>query len=89
MIVIAVLGIVARFQLSGFKKSGPAVYYAMLALSILVQAIYIFGTEAAIEKSNLEVANDMSSTVASMCVSIAMLVCNITYFNKRKHLFVN
>jgi len=93
-ILIAVMGIVTRFMLSGFSKNGPKMYLAMLILSIVASLIYSIAADSILSEFYKDIGstNDvslLSENLPSAFTSFAMLVCNITYFKKRQHLFVN
>ena len=86
--ITAILGLVARFRLSGFKKNGPKMLNAVYIAAAAVQLIYVIGANAIMP--SLVLSNmDFSSMYVSMAVSIAMVGVNTKYFNNRKHLFVN
>ena len=91
MVIAAVFAIIVRFRLSGFHKDGPSLYYAVLAAQIGIVIFYMIASKAAIDKSILAnyIKIDYSSVYSSMFTNIAMIICNVTYFSKRKHLFVN
>lgn len=80
---LGVLLIITRFQLAGYKSSGPAMltitYIAALAVSVLYSLI----ASGITGLSLLELVNP-----ASLGGSIAMIFINRAYYNKRAELFV-
>ena len=83
-LVLAALSVVARFQLAGFKKSGPNILTILYALNLILSVIYLVGLSAISGE-----ASASSGIGGSVAVSIAMIVANSTYYNKRKHMCVN
>ena len=78
----------ARFQLSGFRKNGPVALMITYGLSAAVNLIYVIGANSILSDA-AGVSLDMSSTIASVITSVAMIFVNKAYFDKRSHLFVN
>lgn len=91
MIAVAVLAIVARNQLKHFSAKGPATYYKVLILSMVLAAGYTMLSSMVISGSALGPYYEPQYTtmVSSLASSLIMLFCNKTYFGKRAHLFVN
>lgn len=86
-ISLAVFGIITRFSLAGYKKSAPTMIVILYAGVAAVNIIYMIGVYAVLPSyvmSNL----DLSSSISSTGVAVAMTIVNGIYFNKRKHLFV-
>lgn len=86
MLILAAMCIVTRFQLTGLKKSGPAMYYGVYIANIVVSIIYVIlvcgvfiGDFSAIP----------SQSITSCVSGVIFLVINITYFGKRKLVFKN
>lgn len=84
LICLAVFALIVRMQLAKFKKNAPMLYYAFWIFSVAVSVIYL----VALATINIAGVN-YTQVVSSIVVSIALLVINIIYFNKRKHLFTN
>ena len=84
-VVLAVLGIVTRFQLAGYKKSGPMLLVALYGANAVVSLIYVIGFSSIVGSDLLGFSSDFSS----IAVSVAMAFANYKYFKKRGHLFVN
>ncbi len=85
MIGLAVYAIVTRFSLAGFRKHGPFMYYLLLIFNILVGGIYIM----LVNEIAVGVKFDFTRMYANIVVLVILLICNIIYLGKRKHLFVN
>lgn len=83
-IVIAIFALVTRFMLADFKKSGPAMYIGMQVAGLIISIAYIASVTSIVDGVADYIA---SSSYGSLAVSIVMLICNIVYFKKRKHLF--
>ncbi len=85
LILIGIFAIFTRFMLAGYKKSGPPMYLGLQIANILISIVYIIAFYSILD--SIEDIN--SSTFVSLIVSIVLLIINVIYFNKRKHLFVN
>lgn len=83
-IAIAIFALVTRFMLADFKKCGPAMYIGMQVAGLIISIAYIASVTSIVDGLTEYIA---SSTYGTMAVSIVMLICNIVYFKKRKHLF--
>lgn len=83
---IAALTIVTRFQLTGLKKSGPAMYFAVYIANIVVSLLYIIIVCGCIVKDFSMLSASIFSSIIS---SVVFLVINIIYFGKRKLVFKN
>ena len=86
MLGCAVLQIVTRFSLAGFKKSGPTLVTACYAVGMVISAVYSIGVMAIASDSGIEIGT--SSMFAELAINLAVLGANITYFKKRSHLFI-
>lgn len=82
---LGAFALVTRFALAGFKKVGPVMYISLLAMVIVLNVIYVIAVDAIVD--NIQVTD--SSIIVSIVIYVALLICNIIYFRKRKHLFVN
>lgn len=85
-IACGVFAIYVRMRLSGFYANGPQMLTYFYIASLLVNVVYVIGATSVLPAS-IEI-ND-GSTYISIAVSIAMIIANKAYFDKRKHLFVN
>lgn len=88
MVLLGVLALITRFMLSGYKKRGPAMYIGYLIASIVMFLVYIcaFYIIVISVESTVSISSD---SYISLVTSIVLLVLNVIYFKKRKHLFVN
>lgn len=87
LIALAVLCVVTRFQLAGFKKLGPQLLIGVYAANLILSIGYIVANSAILQVSVGELLN--SSMVSSLAASAVMMVVNYTYYKKRADLFVN
>ena len=83
-IVLGIFALVTRFILADFKKAGPTMYIGMLAANIVLSIAYYASVSGIVGG---EVGMDYTSTYSSIVASVVLLICNIVYFKKRKHLF--
>ena len=88
MIVLAAVGVFARFRLSGYYKNGPMFLYMTYLGASIVNVIYIVGIFVILPSEMTEFIN-MTSLVSSAVSSGVMIFVNKSYFDKRKHLFIN
>lgn len=91
--VFAAMCIVVRFLLANYKKHSYKIYIYMYIANLVFTLIYTFSI-APIINSSLHSDfsfNDVIDPIIypSIGVSLLMIICNIIYFNKRKHFFVN
>lgn len=87
---LAGTAIFTRFQLSGFKKKGPAIYIAYLVGALAVAIFYIIVVGGILSKYGASASDIVTpSIVAQIVTSIVLIFVNILYFKNRKHLFVN
>ncbi|MBD5097560.1 MAG: zinc ribbon domain-containing protein [Lachnospiraceae bacterium] len=85
MMALGVYAVITRFFLAGFKKHGPFMYHLCIFFNILVAVIYCILVKATVVGIEL----NLSSMISNAVVMITLLICNIVYFGKRKHLFIN
>ena len=85
-VVLCILYLITRFMLSGYRKAGPAMLIAMYVGSFLISVLLVLITLQLVGGVVYEIN---VTTIASVVTSIIMIVCNIIYFKKRKHLFIN
>lgn len=83
--VLAAMGIITRFRLSGYRKDGPSFLIALYILTAVLNVLYVV---AIVLFTSLSF-NDLNTTtvITSVITSAIMVVCNKTYFDKRKALF--
>lgn len=91
LLAVAAFAIFVRFRLAKFCSNGPTMYYALLVAQLVISVIYLIGVNTVV--GNSIIANyyepDYTSVVSSLVTTGIMLACNIVYFKKRMHLFVN
>lgn len=85
MMALGVYAIITRFFLAGFKKHGPFMYHLCLFFNILVTVIYCI----LIQTTVVGLQIDITKMITYAVTTTTLLICNIVYFGKRKHLFIN
>lgn len=84
ILLCAALAIYSRFMLAQYRRSGPPCLYALYIATNAADLLYVAATSLLLGESTLN-----SQTASSCVTSVIFLIINITYFQKRKHLFVN
>lgn len=87
LIVLAVLQIITRFRLAGFKRGAGGLVMLCYAAIAVIETAYIAGFAASVPEYVFE-SVDISGAAGSIVISVVMLIVNATYFSKRKALFV-
>ena len=87
LLAAGAFAIVVRVRLSKFCENGPTMYYIYLIAQIVIPIIYLVMANNALGTYSNNI--DYSSTYSNLATNAVMLACNVVYFNKRKHLFVN
>lgn len=91
-LLLAAGAIYARFRLAKYRKNGPLMYHSVICANIIIPIIYLLCIVAVLNN------NFYSITVSdfvpqrfyyNVAGCVALLIVNIIYFGKRKHLFVN
>lgn len=82
--LLAVLQIVARFSLAGYKKNGPALLNFCYFFGAAISLVYVLMVDRLLPPE----ASTFADVFPSIIVSIAILIYNVIYFRKRKELFV-
>ena len=85
-IFLALMGVVVRFQLSGYKAKAPVALTALYVGALLFNLVYVIGLNNILPEIILSEI-DFSSTYGSIASSAVMIFVNHTYFKKREHLF--
>lgn len=85
-IFLALMGIVVRFQLSGYKAKAPQAITALYVGVALFDLAYVIGLNSVLPEAILAEI-DFSSSYGSLVGSAAMIFVNYSYFKKRAHLF--
>lgn len=88
IVVLGVLALITRFMLSGYKKCGPSMYIGLLIANIVIGFIYIAAFYFIVSSVSPDVSIS-GDTFITLEINLTLLVLNIIYFKKRKHLFVN
>jgi len=63
-------------------------YYLLLGANVVASAVYMIAAKVIVDSAS-GLSLDLSSNIGSLAVSVVLLLCNISYFNKRAHLFEN
>lgn len=85
MMALGVLMIVTRFQLAKFKKSGPTLLLISNLLDLILPGLSLLGLAMFVTPTEQEI----STFVTTACFYAAAFFIHLSYFKKRKHLFVN
>ncbi len=86
---------VVRSKLAAYKSDGPKYWYMFYSISLGVSTIYNLISTAIIDDAVGEYAGEAIGTATGASVIMTVIIgallvwANVTYFNKRKHLFVN
>ncbi|MCD8161292.1 MAG: hypothetical protein LUE61_09030 [Clostridiales bacterium] len=83
-LALAAAAIYIRFQLSGYRQKGPTLYLYFLLVSIAVSLVYVLVASLILGTF----AGDPSSII-SLAANVVVVLLNLTYFEKRRFLFVN
>lgn len=89
MVILGVLALITRFVLAGYKKHGPAMYIGLLIANIAICIIYVAGASFIVSSVVPGASSVPEYTYITLVTNLTLLVLNIIYFKKRKHLFVN
>ena len=82
-IALAGFYVYTRFRLAKFCSNGPTCLYVICVLNACLILFY------AIVAGSICGIDQVSSSVPSIGIGIGLLITNVQYFKKRKHLFVN
>ncbi len=86
LMVFAVFALVARWRLSKFCSNGPKLYHVFQIAGIVIPILYTVAVSNFVSVADVVFSGQFLGGIIG---SIIMLVCNVIYFNKRSHLFVN
>lgn len=82
---LAVLYVVTRFSLAGYKSNGPKLLYASYVVSTIIEIVYAVLVAGATSGE----VNVIGSSIPSIISTAVVLCLNVVYFKKRAHLFCN
>lgn len=83
-LALAVFALVTRFQLAKFKKRGPLMLCIFLACNLVAELFYMVAASIVTGISFLN-----PTSISSAVTLIVLILCNHTYYNKRRELFTN
>lgn len=84
LLACAAFAVFTRFQLARFRKNGPACLYTLYIAQEVLAIAY-----AAVVAAMIGDSSTLSDTLVSTVTVVVMLIINVNYFRKRRHLFVN
>lgn len=85
MIALGALMIVTRIHLAKYKKTGPKLLLITNVIDLILPGLYLAGMGLFLPVTE----NDLSAFVTSVAIYAAIFFINLSYFKKRKHLFIN
>lgn len=88
-IALAAFQIYVRFALASYKAVAPKCIMIMYVATAAIISIYSFAVMAIVPESVVSSGELAGQAVGSIIGGVVMVLLNNTYFNKRKHLFVN
>lgn len=91
LLALAGFAVFTRFRLSGFFRNGPGCYLALLCVQVVTAIVFSVLFQVIIVSSPASRYFEMNhlDTISSATTNIIMLIWNIFYFRKRRHLFTN
>lgn len=91
MLAAAVVAIIARQKLAGFKHDGPMFYYITCGISIGASLIYCIAAYSELSKCSwlVDTSSYLAGSIIGILISVAFLIANIIYFGHRKDMFTN
>jgi len=86
MIFVAALAVWARFSLKAYKKSGPRILYSIYICNLIINVVVtIWSSAIAANHANMIFSGNL---ITATVLPLVWLIINVTYFSKRKELFV-
>ncbi len=82
--ILAAYGIHVAISLSKFKAKAPEHLHQELIISVAISLIYEITASLVLEESMFDF-----SVILTTIAEIILLIIDVRYFHKRKHLFVN
>lgn len=91
MLAAAVVAIIARQKLAGFKHDGPMFYYITCGISIGASLIYCIAAYSELSKYSwlVNTSSYLAGSIIGILISVGLLIANIIYFGHRKDMFTN
>ena len=91
MLAAAVVAIIARQKLAGFKHDGPMFYYITCGISIGASLIYCIAAYSELSKYSwlVDTSSYLAGSIIGILISVGLLIANIIYFGHRKDMFTN
>jgi len=86
-VALAALAIFTRTRLAGFYKDGPKMILLLYVCAVVVNLVYLIGLNSILPQIVIEKSGIAESFIGSVVLSVAMVIANKTYFDKRKELF--
>ena len=84
LIGMGIFEIIVRNRLHNFSRSGVSILNTLYILSPVITVLYLLLASSATNISLLD-----ASTAGSVIASVVLLFINITYYGRRKDLFIN
>lgn len=92
LLLLAAMAIFVRMQLAKYKLNASTFYIAYLGIGLvanLIYSVYVYLLMYRIMGAAVEEYSSVASIIGYLLGNGIVLVLNIVYFKKRKHLFVN
>lgn len=91
LLAAAVVAIIARQKLAGFKHDGPMFYYITCGISISASLIYCIAAYSELSKYSwlVNTSSYLAGSIIGILISVGLLIANIIYFGHRKDMFTN
>ena len=91
LLAAAVVAIIARQKLAGFKHDGPMFYYITCGISIGASLIYCIAAYSELSKYSwlVNTSSYLAGSIIGILISVGLLIANIIYFGHRKDMFTN
>ena len=91
LLAAAVVAIIARQKLAGFKHDGPMFYYITCGISIGASLIYCIAAYSELSKYSwlVNTSSYLAGSIVGILISVGLLIANIIYFGHRKDMFTN
>ncbi len=87
LITLSVISLYVRNGLAKFKVSAPKNFIIFDIITSVISTVVTLLSMILVENAGL--SDWLPELLGSLLGSTAIIMCNITYFRKRKHLFIN